>query len=210
MGDMKIRARMILGDRDNPSEGYYIRGASDLALVTKIEAAIKSVKEEKETLDPITGNLLDLTNQKSTLDNLYEQLKTAKADPRKIKETDRKIEIIRMSDGQSMEKDGFTKGDLEDIIFRSVDPKYLRYKHERHKVKLKDDDHPYIIQTFYDAGSGKKYIRLYRRSDMKNEDFEKDKVFEIELIPEDSRTQSDKARLEKYKRDLNTLDLKWR
>lgn len=36
-----------------------------------------------------------------------------------------------------------------------------------------------------------------------------DKIFEIELIPETSRVQIDRARLEKYKRDLRTLEQKW-
>lgn len=36
-----------------------------------------------------------------------------------------------------------------------------------------------------------------------------DKIFEIELIPEDKRSQSDKARLEKYKRESQDIDRKW-
>lgn len=37
-----------------------------------------------------------------------------------------------------------------------------------------------------------------------------DKVFEIELIPEAKRSQSDRARLEKYKRDMLNIDTKWK
>lgn len=37
-----------------------------------------------------------------------------------------------------------------------------------------------------------------------------DKIFEIELIPENRRTHIDKARLEKYKRDSQNIDTKWR
>lgn len=37
-----------------------------------------------------------------------------------------------------------------------------------------------------------------------------DKVFEIELIPENKRSQSEKARLEKYKRDMQNIDIKWK
>lgn len=37
-----------------------------------------------------------------------------------------------------------------------------------------------------------------------------DKIFEIELIPENKRTQADKARLEKFKRETITIDNKWR
>lgn len=36
-----------------------------------------------------------------------------------------------------------------------------------------------------------------------------DKIFEIELLPEDKRSQYDKARLEKYHRDIKTIDQKW-
>lgn len=37
-----------------------------------------------------------------------------------------------------------------------------------------------------------------------------DKVFEIELIPEENRTQVDRARLQKYKQDIRDIELKWR
>lgn len=37
-----------------------------------------------------------------------------------------------------------------------------------------------------------------------------DKIFEIELIPENRRTHIDKARLEKYKRDSQNIDTKWK
>ena len=36
-----------------------------------------------------------------------------------------------------------------------------------------------------------------------------DKIFELELIPEDRRTQTDKALLEKHKRDINSINTKW-
>lgn len=36
-----------------------------------------------------------------------------------------------------------------------------------------------------------------------------DKIFEIELIPENKRTAVDKARLEKFKRDAQAIDIKW-
>lgn len=36
-----------------------------------------------------------------------------------------------------------------------------------------------------------------------------DKIFEIELIPESKRTDVDKARLEKFKRDSQTIDTRW-
>lgn len=36
-----------------------------------------------------------------------------------------------------------------------------------------------------------------------------DKIFELELIPEKDRTQSDKARLEKYKRESKSIDSNW-
>lgn len=36
-----------------------------------------------------------------------------------------------------------------------------------------------------------------------------DKIFEIELIPENKRTPVDKARLEKFKRDSQAIDIKW-
>lgn len=37
-----------------------------------------------------------------------------------------------------------------------------------------------------------------------------DKVFEIELIEEEKRTQVDRARLQKYKQDIRDIELKWR
>lgn len=36
-----------------------------------------------------------------------------------------------------------------------------------------------------------------------------DKIFEIELIPDNKRSVSDIARLNKYKRDIQNIDLKW-
>lgn len=36
-----------------------------------------------------------------------------------------------------------------------------------------------------------------------------DKIFEIELIPEEKKTQSDRARLDKFKRDSQNIDMKW-
>lgn len=36
-----------------------------------------------------------------------------------------------------------------------------------------------------------------------------DKVFELELIPENKRTQVDKARLQKYRSDIRDIELKW-
>ena len=37
-----------------------------------------------------------------------------------------------------------------------------------------------------------------------------DKVFELELIEENKRTQADKARLQKYRQDIRDIELKWR
>ena len=36
-----------------------------------------------------------------------------------------------------------------------------------------------------------------------------DKIFELDLIGDKKRSQADNARLEKFKRDLNTIDNKW-
>ena len=36
-----------------------------------------------------------------------------------------------------------------------------------------------------------------------------DKIFELELTPEDKRTQINKALLEKYKRDMQSINIKW-
>ena len=37
-----------------------------------------------------------------------------------------------------------------------------------------------------------------------------DKIFELELIDENKRTQADKARLQKYRQDIRDIELKWR
>jgi hypothetical protein len=197
-GDKRIRAGMVLGDRDNPDEKYYIKVIDDLALIQKLSTAIEAVKNKQTTLDPITNNLLDIsTPEKSqeTIQYLEEKLREAKDAKTELdektgqinKDDFREIEIIRIRDGITVEGGlgkGFRKIDLKDIIFRSEDPKYIRYKYERYKVKLKDIDHTYTVQTYYDANDKKVKIRFYRGPNMANPDHEKDKEIEIEEFEE--------------------------
>ncbi len=79
-------------------------------------------------------------------------------------------------------------------VFLTVD---TRYAHSDEVTKLKKEQQQVIKQNRYDLSQS---TNLLRKQSLE------DKIFDIELIPNSTRSQYDKARLEKYKSDLNEVN----